>query len=78
MSYGVGCKHGSDPALLFWRRPVASAPIQPLAWEHLYATGVALEEAKRQRKKETNKQTRDELDKLRVFTYYMMKNMEGK
>ena len=32
-----------DPELLWlWCRPAAVAPIQPLAWEPLYATGVAL------------------------------------
>ena len=36
----MGCRRGSDPALLWlWRRPVATAPIQPLAWEPPYATG---------------------------------------
>ena len=34
---------GSDPELLWlWYRPTAVAPIQPLAWEPPYATGVAL------------------------------------
>ena len=34
VSCGVGCKHGSDPTLLWlWCRPVAMAPIRPLAWE---------------------------------------------
>ena len=34
MSCGVGCRCGSDPALLWlWPRPAATAPIQPLAWE---------------------------------------------
>ena len=57
MSCGVGCTHGSDPALLYlWRRPVATALIQPLAWEPPYAAGVAQEIAtttttKRQKKK---------------------------
>ena len=34
MSCGVGCRRSSDPALLLWlwRRPVATAPIRPLAW----------------------------------------------
>ena len=37
-----------DPALLWlWRRPVATAPIGPLAWEPPYASGAAL---KRQKK----------------------------
>ena len=43
MSFGVDHRHGLDPALLWlWHRPAAVAPIQPLAWELLYATGVAL------------------------------------
>ena len=33
-----------DPALLWpWRRPVATASIQPLAWEPPYAAGAAQE-----------------------------------
>ena len=43
VSCGVGSRLGSDPALLWlWRRPVATAPIRPLAWEPPYATGGAL------------------------------------
>ena len=52
MSCGVGCRRGLDPVLLWlWRRPVATAPIGPLAWEPPYATGGAQETAKRQKKK---------------------------
>ena len=52
MSCGVGRRHGSDPALLWlWRGPAATALIRPLAWEFPYATGAALEKAKRQKKK---------------------------
>ena len=52
MSCGVGCRRGSDSALLWlWRRPVATAPIRPLAWEPPYAEGAAQEMAKRQKKK---------------------------
>ena len=44
MSRGVGCRQASDPVLLWlWRRPVATAPIQPLAWEPPYAAGAAQE-----------------------------------
>ena len=51
MSCGVGCRHGSDPALLcLWYRLAATAPIGPLAWEPPYAMGAALEKAKRQKK----------------------------
>ena len=36
----LGHRRGSDPALLWpWRRPVATAPIRPLAWEPPYAMG---------------------------------------
>ena len=34
---------GSDPVLLWlWCRPVAAAPIRPLAWELPYAEGATL------------------------------------
>ena len=50
MSCGVGCRHGSDPALLWlWRRLVATAPIQPLAWDPPCAVGAAQEKAKRKK-----------------------------
>ena len=53
MSCSVGHRHGWDPTLLWlWHRLVATALIGPLAWEPPYATGTALEKAKRQ----TNKQ----------------------
>ena len=56
MSCGVGCRCGSDPASLWlWRRPAAIAPIRLLAWEPPYATGAALEKAKRQKKKDKKK-----------------------
>ena len=52
MSCGVGRRCGSDPALLWlWCRPVAMAPIRPLAWEPPYARAAAQEMAKRQKKK---------------------------
>ena len=41
VSCGVGCRHGSDPTLL-WLWSAAAALIQPLACEFPYATGVAL------------------------------------
>src|SRR5512136_2561390 len=60
MSCGVGCRRGSDPALLWlWRRPVATAPIRPLAWEPPYASGAAHEIAKRQKKKKKKKKKKD-------------------
>jgi len=55
MSCGVGCRRGSDPALLWlWCRLVATAPISPLAWEPPYAAGVAQEIAKKKKKKKKN------------------------
>ena len=56
MSCGVDHRHSSDPKLLWLRyRPVATAPIRPLAWEPSYTTWVALERTKSKTKK-TNKQ----------------------
>ena len=47
MNCGVGRRCGSDPKLLWlWRRPTATAPIRPLAWEPPCAVGVALEKTK--------------------------------
>ena len=55
MSCGVGCRRGSDPALLWlWCRQVATAPIGPLAWEPPYAAGWALEKAKKTKNKNIN------------------------
>ena len=43
MSCDVGRRRGLDATLLWlWRSLAAVAPIQPLAWELLYAMGVAL------------------------------------
>ena len=51
MSCGVGQRRGWDPELLWlWRGPVAIAPIGPLAWDPLCATGVALEKEKKKKK----------------------------
>ena len=52
MSCGAGCRHGWDPALLWlWHRPVATAPIGPLAWEPPHAAEGAQEMAKKDKKK---------------------------
>ena len=52
MSCGVGCRCGWHPVLLWlWCKPATTAPILPLAWEPPYASGAALEKAKRQKKK---------------------------
>ena len=56
MSCGVGHRRSLDSALLwFWHRPVATAPIRPLAWEPPYAMRTVLEKAKRQ-KRETERE----------------------
>ena len=56
MSCGVGCRCGSEPALLWlWCRLAATAPIGPLAWKPPYAVGVAQEMAKKGKKKKKKK-----------------------
>ena len=51
MSRGVGRRRSWDLALLWlWCRPVAVAPIPPLAWELPYPAGVALKKAKKKKK----------------------------
>ena len=48
----VGCRRGSDPALLWlWCRPEAAAPIQPLAWEPPHAMDMALKRQKKEKGK---------------------------
>ena len=45
--------------LWLWRRPVATAPFPPLAWEPPYATAMALEKGKKTKKdKKKKKKTR--------------------
>ena len=55
MSSGIGRRRSSDPTLL-WRRPVATAPIRPLALEPPYAAGAVL---KRQKKKKKEEEIKD-------------------
>ena len=53
MSCGLLCQHDSDLALLLlWCRPMATAPIRPLAWQPLYAMRAALKRQKKKKKKE--------------------------
>ena len=51
--------------LWLWRRPVAIAPIRPLAWEPPYATGAAQERAKRPKKKKKKKKRKKRKKKKR-------------
>ena len=51
VSCGVGCRHGSDLALLLlWHRLGPTAPIGPLAWEPPYAVGAVLKSKKKKKK----------------------------
>ena len=62
VSCGVDRRCGSDPMLLWlWHRPVATAPISPLAWEPPYASGAALEKTKRQKKRRKGKKRKSKL-----------------
>ena len=66
MSYSVVRRCGSDLVVLcLWHRPAAAALIQPLAWEHPCAVGVALK--RHEKKKKTSKY------KKSLFTYFLKK-----
>ena len=55
MSCGVGCRHGSNPELLWlWHRPVAAALILPLAWGLAYAAVATLEKKKKKQQTKRN------------------------
>ena len=61
MSCGVGCRCSSDPAWLWlWHSLVATAPIQPLTWEHPYTVGMALKRQKQ--KKNPTKHSSERFD----------------
>ena len=63
VGYRCGYRHGSDLVLLWlWRRLAAVALIRPLAWEPLYAAGMALKS-----KKQTNKQNPPKTNKQKSF-----------
>ena len=52
MSCGVGHRCSLHPSLLWlWRRPAATVPTGPLAWEPPYASGAALKDKKTKKKK---------------------------
>ena len=60
MSFGVGCSHYLDPALLWlWCRAAAAALIRPLTWEPPDATGAALKRQKTERKKEKKERKKE-------------------
>ena len=64
MSCGVGCRRGSESALLWlWHKPVAADPLRHLVWEPLYAVGAALKRKKKKKKRvkdDTNQKANDE------------------
>ena len=71
MSYGVGCRHGSDPEMLWlWCRLAATAPIRPPAWEPPYATGAPL---KRQKTKKKNRDKKT-VEKISETKSYFLKD----
>ena len=56
MSCGVGCRRGSDLALLWlWCGPAAAAPVRPLAWEPPYAAGSGPRKGKKTEKTKNKK-----------------------
>ena len=66
MSCGVGCRFGSDPTLLWlWHRPVATAPIRPLAWEPPYATGSGPRKGKKKKRQKIKRKFNEAMRKLR-------------
>ena len=73
MSFGVVRTHGSDLALLWlWCRPVAAAPIQPLAWEPPYAAGAAQEIATATTT--TKKRQKTKKKKYKSFNLFIYRN----
>ena len=56
VSCGLGCRLGLDPVLLWLlHRLEATAPIQPLVWEPIYATGAALKRQKTKQQQQKHK-----------------------
>ena len=71
---GVGCRRGSDLALLWlWHSVAATAPIRLLAWEPPYASGVVQEMAKKTKKTKKKKKNSDNTDNK---AKYKMKRLE--
>ena len=49
--------------LWLWYRPVATAPIRPLAWDPPYAASVALKRQKKKKKKKKRKKEKKRKEK---------------
>ena len=72
VSCGVSCRRGSVPASLWlWRRPAATAPIRPLAWEPPYAAGAAQEMAKKTKNRNNKNKT---IHYLHYFPWHIVTN----
>ena len=72
---GVGRRLSLDLVLLcLWRRPVAAAPIRPLACEPPYAAGAALEKTKKKKKK---KKSKSDLVRDGCIKYFMAPRLTG-
>ena len=51
-----------SPLLWLWQRPVATAPIRPLAWEPPHATDAALKRQKEKKRKKKEKKITCKVD----------------
>ena len=65
MSCDVGCRHRSDPELLWlWGKPAATALIRPLAWEPPCAEGAAIKKKKKNKKQKKKKRKEKEKERI--------------
>ena len=72
MSYIVGHRCGLGLELL-WRRPVATAPVRPLAWEPPYATGMGVALKRQKKTKKINEINKGAVRKIDThFTYVLV------
>ena len=72
MNYGVGCRCGSELALLqLWHGPAAAAPIQPLACGPPYAVGVALKSKKPKNNKKVEEYEEPLEERTLFFCFFM-------
>ena len=80
MSCVVGCRWGSDLALLWlWLRPAAVAPFGHLAWEPPYAASMALKSRKKKKKERKKEKKEKKIKRISVlsnikFTQFNIKN----
>ena len=76
MSSGVGQRCGLDLALPWlWRRPVATVPNRPLAWELPYAEGSALEKTKQNK---TKQKKNHELLSVQTVAVFSLANVQAR